>query len=49
MLVTQVLLALCALGLALLSYRVGPLWLVYACLPLRVRLGRGGDWDGARL
>jgi len=31
-LVTQVLLALCALGLALLSYTVGPLGLVYLCL-----------------
>jgi MFS family permease len=31
-LVTQVLLALCALSLALLSYKVGPLGLVYACL-----------------
>jgi MFS family permease len=31
-LVTQVLLALCALGLALLSYRVGPLGLIYLCL-----------------
>lgn len=48
-LATQVWLALCALGLALLSYKMGPLWLVYLCLPLRVHLGRGRHRGGTRL